>query len=182
MWYNTEKEVVMTNHITKLIEDSGKKLTEISSATNIAYPTLSGYNQGIRTPKKENAQKLADYFGVSVAYILGLDDDKNAPSNLKIVADSFKTSEITSVTPFKSDMDRLKKSIKLGEIHLSMPLNEAFSDEFRRVLSGYLVDYEDTFIKHLIKHMNSQNRESDLWKIWTQTEEYQIRRTDREKK
>lgn len=182
MWYNTEKEVVMTNHITKLIEDSGKKLTEISSATNIAYPTLSGYNQGIRTPKKENAQKLADYFGVSVAYILGLDDDKNAPSNLKIVADSFKTSEITSVTPFKSDMDRLKKSIELGEIHLSMPLNEAFSDEFRRFLSGYLVDYEETFIKHLIKHMNSQNRESDLWKTWTQTEEYQIRRTDREKK
>ena len=171
----------MTNHITKLIEDSGKKLTEISSATNIAYPTLSGYNQGIRTPKKENAQKLADYFGVSVAYILGL-DDKNAPSNLKIVADSFKTSEITSVTPFKSDVDRLKKSIELGEIHLSMPLNEAFSDEFRRFLLGYLVDYEDTFIKHLIKHMNSQNRESDLWKTWTQTEEYRIRQEDRHKK
>ena len=42
----------MTNHITKLIEDSGKKLTEISEATDIAYPTLSGYNQGIRKPKK----------------------------------------------------------------------------------------------------------------------------------
>lgn len=47
----------MTNHITKLIEDSGKKLTEISSATNIAYPTLSGYNQGIRTPKKRKCPK-----------------------------------------------------------------------------------------------------------------------------
>ena len=49
----------MTNHITKLIENSGKKLTEISEATNIAYPTLSGYNQGIRKPKKDNAEKLA---------------------------------------------------------------------------------------------------------------------------
>ena len=48
----------MTNHITKLIENSGKKLTEISEATNIAYPTLSGYNQGIRKPKKDNAEKL----------------------------------------------------------------------------------------------------------------------------
>ena len=46
----------MTNHITKLIENSGKKLTEISEATNIAYPTLSGYNQGIRKPKKDNAE------------------------------------------------------------------------------------------------------------------------------
>ncbi|HGK2387476.1 TPA: helix-turn-helix domain-containing protein, partial [Streptococcus pneumoniae] len=51
----------MTNHITKLIENSGKKLTEISEATNIAYPTLSGYNQGIRKPKKDNAEKLAKY-------------------------------------------------------------------------------------------------------------------------
>ncbi|MGO5473769.1 helix-turn-helix domain-containing protein [Streptococcus hyointestinalis] len=172
----------MTNNIAKLIEESGKKIKIISEALDISYPTLSSYNQGIRKPKKENAQKLADYFGVSVAYILGLDDDKNAPSNLKIVADSFKTSEITSVTPFKSDMDRLKKSIELGEIHLSMPLNETFSDEFRRFLSGYLVDYEETFIKHLTKHMNSQNRDSEIWKTWTQTEEYQIRRIDREKK
>ena len=41
MCYNDKKEVLMTNHITKLIENSGKKLTEISEATNIAYPTLS---------------------------------------------------------------------------------------------------------------------------------------------
>ena len=172
----------MTNNIAQLIEESGKKIKNISEALDISYPTLSSYNQGIRKPKKENAQKLADYFGVSVAYILGLDDNKNAPSNFKIVTDSFKTSEITSVTPFKSDMDRLKKSIELGEIRLSMPLNDTFSDEFRRILSGYLADYEDTFIKNLTKYMNNQNRESELWKIWSQTEEYQIRRTDRDKK
>ena len=172
----------MTNHIAKLIEESGKKLTEISSATNIAYPTLSGYNQGIRQPKKGNAQKLADYFGVSVAYILGLDDNKQAPSTVDIIADSFKVSEITSVTPFKSDMEKLKKSIELGEIHLSMPLNEVFSDDFRRILSNYLVDYEEMFIKDLIKFMNNQGQKSDIWKTWIQTEEFQIRRADRDRK
>lgn len=172
----------MSNHITKLIEESGKKLTEISSATDIPYPTLSGYNQGIRKPKKDNAQKLADYFGVSVAYILGIDDEKHAPSNLKIVADSFKTSEITSVTPFKNDMDNLRKSIKLGEIHLSMPLNESFSDDFRRILSNYLLDHEATLMKGFIKYMNNQSQKSAIWKTWIQTEEYQIRRSDRDKK
>ena len=53
----------MTNNIGKLIKDSKKKLTEISDSTGIAYPTLSGYNQGIRTPKKKNAKILAEYFG-----------------------------------------------------------------------------------------------------------------------
>ena len=52
MCYNDKKEVLMTNHTTKLIENSGKNWREISEATNIAYPTLSGYNQGIRKPKK----------------------------------------------------------------------------------------------------------------------------------
>ncbi|MDD7361942.1 MAG: helix-turn-helix transcriptional regulator [Streptococcus alactolyticus] len=172
----------MTNNIAKLIEESGKKIKSISEALDISYPTLSSYNQGIRKPKKENAQKLADYFGVSVAYILGIDEEKYAPSNLKIVTDSFKTSEITSVTPFKSDMEKLKKGIELGEIHLSMPLNEVFSDDFRRILSNYLVDYEETFINDLIKFMNNQGQKSDIWKTWIQTEEFQIRRADRDRK
>ena len=153
----------MTNNIAKLIEESGKKIKSISEALDISYPTLSSYNQGIRKPKKENAQKLADYFGVSVAYILGIDEERYAPSNLKIVTDSFKTSEITSVTPFKSDMEKLKKGIELGEIHLSMPLNEGFSDDFT-------------------KHMNSLKRESEIWQTWIQTEEYRIRQEDRHKK
>ena len=167
----------MTNNIAKLIEESGKKIKSISETLDISYPTLSSYNQGIRKPKKENAQKLADYFGVSVAYILGIDDEKHAPSKLKIVADSFKISEITSVTPFKSDMEKLKKSIELGEIHLSMPLNEVFSDDFRRILSNYLVDYEKTFINDLIKFMNNQGQKSDRWwKRMTKTDLPQIGR------
>lgn len=48
----------MTNNIAKLIEESGKKIKIISETLDISYSTLSSYNQGIRTPKKENAQNL----------------------------------------------------------------------------------------------------------------------------
>ena len=147
----------MTNHITKLIENSGKKLTEISEATNIAYPTLSGYNQGIRKPKKDNAEKLAKYFNVSVAYIMGLDSNPHAPSNLKIVTDSFKTSKIGSVTPFKSDMEKLKKSIEFGERALTLPLDDSFSDEFRHIFSEYLAEKNKRFMSEFIDYMNHQN-------------------------
>lgn len=61
-----------------LVKDSKLSLKEISEETGIVYSTLSGYNQGIRTPKKKNAQILADYFGVSVPYLLGLDDNPPA--------------------------------------------------------------------------------------------------------
>ncbi len=57
-----------------LVKESNKSLTEISQETGISYSTLGNYNQGTRTPKKENAKILADYFGVSIPYLLGLDD------------------------------------------------------------------------------------------------------------
>ena len=74
----------MTNNIGKLIKDSKKKLTEISDSTGIAYTTLSGYNQGIRTPKKKNAKILAEYFGVTLPYLLGLDDDSGTDGSKKM--------------------------------------------------------------------------------------------------
>ncbi len=59
-----------------LVKESNKSLTEISLETGISYSTLGNYNQGTRTPKKENAKILADYFDVSVPYLLGLDDNR----------------------------------------------------------------------------------------------------------
>lgn len=52
---------------------------------------------------------------------------------------------------------------------MSMPLNEAFSDDFRRILSNYLLDYETTLLKDFIKYMNNQNQKSAIWKSWIQT-------------
>ena len=68
----------MDNRVNELRKQFGKTMKELSAETGIAYPTLSGYKQGIRTPKKKNAQILADYFGVSVPYLLGLDDNPPA--------------------------------------------------------------------------------------------------------
>lgn len=59
-----------------LVKESNKSLTEISRETGISYSTLGNYNQGTRTPKKKNAKILADYFGVSIPYLLGLDDNR----------------------------------------------------------------------------------------------------------
>lgn len=92
------KTVPESNTIGELIKESGKQLTQISKETGIAYPTLSGYNQGIRTPKKDNANILANYFGVSVSYLLGLDDQSEMRANnfQILVKDSKKTLKIIS--------------------------------------------------------------------------------------
>ena len=66
----------MTNFQT-LVKNSKLSLKEISEATGIGYSTLGNYNQGSRSPNAKNAQILSEYFGVSIPYLLGLDDNPN---------------------------------------------------------------------------------------------------------
>lgn len=84
---NRRKGSDMTNNIGKFIKNSKLSLKEISEATGIGYSTLGNYNQGSRSPNAKNAQILSEYFGVSIPYLLGLDDnpvlkDPGAPKEI----------------------------------------------------------------------------------------------------
>ena len=64
----------MENRVNELRKAIKKTMREISDETGIGLSTISNYENGYSSPKKENAKILADYFGVSVPYLLGLDD------------------------------------------------------------------------------------------------------------
>ncbi|WP_431769585.1 helix-turn-helix domain-containing protein [Streptococcus gallolyticus] len=89
--------------IRELIIKSGKKLKEISKEVGINYETLSAYKRQIRYPKKENAIKLANYFGVSVPYLLGLDDTPTLVSPRDIVLAKW-IQELFSISHQKSEL------------------------------------------------------------------------------
>ena len=67
--------------IKEMIKKSGKKLKESSQESGVPYGALSSYNQGTRKPKEENAKKLADYFGVSIPFLLGIEQSPNKTVN-----------------------------------------------------------------------------------------------------
>lgn len=54
-----------------------KKLTqqELAEKTDIPYRTLQRWESGENQIKPDKAQKLADFFGVSIAHLLGYDDN-----------------------------------------------------------------------------------------------------------
>lgn len=64
----------MDNRVNELRKQLGKTMKELSVETGIGLSTISNHENGYSTPKKENAKILADYFGVSIPYLLGLDD------------------------------------------------------------------------------------------------------------
>ena len=99
------------NRIGELIDSSTKTLKQISKEVGINYETLSAYKRQIRYPKKQNAQILADYFGVSIPYLLGLDELRSSQEQAyhyfqeKISA---LESEVSRLSPYEYDYRLLR--------------------------------------------------------------------------
>ncbi|QNU68775.1 helix-turn-helix transcriptional regulator [Ruminiclostridium herbifermentans] len=62
---------MLGQRIKKLREDRNLNQLEFSKILNISNTTLSQYEAGNRTPSDEIKEKVADYFNVSVDYLLG---------------------------------------------------------------------------------------------------------------
>ena len=81
-----------------LVRDRGISLKEISEATGIGYSTVGNYNQGSRIPNARNAQLLSEYFGVSIPYLLGYEENSmankpNATILIELVKDLYSIRE-----------------------------------------------------------------------------------------
>lgn len=64
----------------KLLKDRGITAYRVSKETGVTTATLTSWKQGKYTPKPEKMQKIADYFGVSLSYLMtGKEDDKKEP-------------------------------------------------------------------------------------------------------
>ncbi|HEL9644757.1 TPA: helix-turn-helix transcriptional regulator [Streptococcus suis] len=174
------------NNIEMLIKESGKKLTQISKETGIAYPTLSGYNQGIRTPKKDNAKKLADYFDVSVPYLLGLDDEPQLrdPGKEGILKGIFQilkdgttiSDKIDDWTPFRDDI-----AVMLADFRDSKILEDyidfiAKSKDYNPVIVKAYKQYlrnDDQYFSYLINRSGAKDSPYHyVWQAWETSDEY----------
>nr|WP_194949949.1 helix-turn-helix transcriptional regulator [Anoxybacillus flavithermus] len=82
-YYEHRKEVfyVLGDRLKRLRLE--KKLTqeELGKKINVTKVSISGYENGNRTPDTETLQKLADFFNVTTDYLLGRTDDPNPPES-----------------------------------------------------------------------------------------------------
>lgn len=54
----------------KLLEKYGVTAYKVSKATGIAGSTFSDWKNGRSVPKQDKLQKIADYFGVTIDYLM----------------------------------------------------------------------------------------------------------------
>ena len=64
----------------KLLKEHGITAYRVSKETGVTTATLTSWKQGKYTPKPEKMQKIADYFGVSLSYLMtGKEDSEKEP-------------------------------------------------------------------------------------------------------
>ncbi len=65
----------------RLMKERGLTAYRVSMDTGVSQATLSDWKRGRSTPKLPKLQKLADYFGVTLEYMMGAQTaDRPAPA------------------------------------------------------------------------------------------------------
>ncbi|HEP4433438.1 TPA: helix-turn-helix transcriptional regulator, partial [Streptococcus pyogenes] len=70
------------NRLKELRKDKKQTQKELAQDFGVALRTLQSWENGESQIKPDKAQQLADYFGVSVGYLLGYEDDTQLIKNL----------------------------------------------------------------------------------------------------
>lgn len=91
----------------KLLSKNGKKAIDVSRATGISPTTFSDWKSGKSAPKQDKLQKIADYFGVTITYLM---TGKEEDSEQKITSLS-KSEELDIM----KDVDVIIEKLKNGE-------------------------------------------------------------------
>lgn len=86
----------------QLLQKYGLTAYKVSKETGVTQSTLSDWKRGRSTPKTENMKKIADYFGVSVEYLM---TGKEEPKE--------KSQELTArdERDIKKDLDSLREKL-----------------------------------------------------------------------
>ena len=93
----------------QLMKKKGVSFSEIARQTGMRPSTLTDWRAGRYTPKQDKLQRIADYFGVSLEYLMtGKKDDDGYylnPETSRIAQEMFEDEEIRSLFHMKRNMD-----------------------------------------------------------------------------
>lgn len=90
---------------------NSKKITqeELGKKVNVTKVSISGYENGNRSPDTDTLQKIADFFDVSTDYLLGRSDNPELNDSIDQKDKSFFTSKIATEFP---DIDLMFKDME----------------------------------------------------------------------
>ncbi|WP_411553300.1 helix-turn-helix domain-containing protein [Paenibacillus lautus] len=112
----------------QLLKEHNVTAYRVAKETGITTATLTSWKQGKYTPKQEKLQKIADYFGVTVDYLLGASQEKTNTSKEKPYYELTNKDEADIAKELQRMMERLDSNSSLAF------MGEPMDDEDRELL------------------------------------------------
>lgn len=93
----------------QLLQKYGVSAYKVAKATGVTQSTLSDWKRGRSTPKSENMKKLADYFGVSIDYLMtGKEENEERyytnDETAQVAQEIFENKELRALFDVQKDM------------------------------------------------------------------------------
>ena len=124
------------NRVKELREKNGLTMQKLADETSIGKSTIASYESRGVTPKPDKAQKLAEYFNVSVAYLLGYIDTPKEELMTFASGEEFEKARQNLLDEYSSE----KKQVKKKGIDLTKIFEEIKKNDFKPTVRS--ADYE----------------------------------------
>lgn len=111
IYNNINSGVTMYERFVELLQEKGITSYRVSKETGVTQTTLSDWKTGRATPKTATLQKIADYFNVSLDWLVGKSDVRQNSNELNDIYFSFaKQAQDDGILP--EDIELAIKMIK----------------------------------------------------------------------
>ena len=161
--------MIKLNRIKELRQKEKLTQEELANKIGVTKRTIIAWEKGERQIKQDKAQQLADYFGVSVRYLLGYEDDylssmiKKYEESMKNPAD-FGGYGLLALTRGTEVQDKVIEALRhatdyYGERALNRKEAEKWDEERRAEILESLKDYSDNIIGRFLAGLMSLSDE-----------------------
>ncbi|HEN0224822.1 TPA: helix-turn-helix transcriptional regulator [Streptococcus agalactiae] len=185
----------MQNRLKELRKEKGLTQAELAKVLNTNQSQYGKYENGKTNLRLENSKILADFFGVSTPYLLGLDETSTLkdPGSTKEVWKGFakilqgKSSidnKITKWTPFGDELSliisELNQSEQLADYIDFIATKNKFNPILVKAIKQFIADKEEGLIPLLInKSGGEESPYHYVWQAWVNSDEYKKRMAEK---
>ena len=186
--YKMAERKKMSNRLKVLRKEKGLTQADLAKVLNTNQSQYGKYENGKTNLSIENAKILSEYFGVSIPYLLGLDDnpvlkDPGAPKEM--IKDFYKVltkgtsieNKITKWTPFREDLAiilaELNQSESLSDYIDFLASKKGFNPVLVKAIKEFIADEKQGLIPFLINKSSAEDSPYHyVWEAWINSDEY----------
>lgn len=109
-----------------LLKERGVRVSDVAKATSISPSTFTDWKKGKSTPKADKLQKIADYFGVTVSYLMGQADLPNEAPSYYFDDDARELARFLHENPEYKTLFKASRKVKKEDLEVVRQIIERF--------------------------------------------------------